>query len=151
MSTLEMSRLEMFILGLENYGGRGGPFHSAKLSISQLDVSNLNISNLSISNLNNSNLDMIRHSPVQKVRSLASVEIVEQFHWMAQKVNIWDTLLTGCCKNAAIGSRHQRAAAFCLVSFPNRMQIVCVIRKWENDSCHPLHTCIILIVNLPSE
>ena len=35
MSTLEMSRLEMFTLGLENYGGRGGAFHSAHLSISQ--------------------------------------------------------------------------------------------------------------------
>ena len=32
-------------------------------------------------------LNMIRHSPMQRVQSLLSIQIVKQFHWLAQKVN----------------------------------------------------------------
>ena len=51
----------------------------------------LNI-NLNISNLNISNFDMICHSPVWRVWSLRSTEIVEQFHCLALILRHMDDL-----------------------------------------------------------
>ena len=87
-------------------------FQSEHFQSERFHISNLNISNLSFSI---SNFESWYDMPQPSMKS-----VKHAIHW-----NCWAVSLTDSIKkfiDKTLCSRHQRAAAFCLVSFPNHMR-----------------------------